>query len=86
MSETTRDKQEAKAQEALRDIDRVGEQSEVLGTSALRRSAERARDHMLATDADNEDSVELWGRRIGRGLSLAAFIVLAVYLYLTYIA
>jgi hypothetical protein len=31
-----------------------------------------------------EDRIELWGRRIGRGLSLIGFVALAVYLYLTY--
>ena len=32
------------------------------------------------------DKIELWGRRIGRALSLAGFIALAVYLYLTHFA
>jgi hypothetical protein len=32
------------------------------------------------------DKIELCGRRIGRGLSLAGLVVLAIYLYLTYFA
>jgi hypothetical protein len=28
----------------------------------------------------------LWGRRIGRALSLAGFVALAIYLYVTYLA
>ena len=31
------------------------------------------------------DPIELWGRRIGRGLSLVAFVALAIYLYVTYV-
>ena len=37
-------------------------------------------------DAGGTIAIELWGRRIGRGLSLAAFIGLAIYLYVTYFA
>jgi hypothetical protein len=32
------------------------------------------------------DSIELWGRRIGRGLSLAGVIALAADLYFAYFA
>jgi len=32
------------------------------------------------------DRIELWGRRIGRALSLIGLIALAVYLYVTYFA
>jgi hypothetical protein len=31
------------------------------------------------------DRIELWGRRIGRGLSLVGLIVLAIFLYFTYV-
>ena len=31
------------------------------------------------------DPIERWGRRIGRGASVAAFIGLCLYLYLTYL-
>jgi hypothetical protein len=31
------------------------------------------------------DRIELWGRRIGRGLSLLGLIALAVFLYFTYV-
>ena len=47
-------------------------------------SAPLARD-AIAPDG-SVDRIELWGRRIGRGLSLAGFIALAIYLYLTYFA
>ena len=35
---------------------------------------------MAADDADPEDKVEVWGRRVGRGLSLIVFLILAVWL------
>jgi hypothetical protein len=35
---------------------------------------------------DNErDPIELWGKRIGRTLSLIGFVALAIYLYMTYV-
>ena len=70
---------------ALRDLERTAEQAEVIGTSALRRAAENARDHFGAAEADRDDWAELWGRRIGRALSLVGLVVLAVYLTVTYI-
>lgn len=54
-------------------------------------AAQRAVDHFGAKDAVGAaeggatDPVELWGRRIGRGLSLAGFIGLAAYLYWAYL-
>jgi hypothetical protein len=44
----------------------------------LRRSAR----HFAAGDADPSDRVELWGRRVGRALSLVGVIVLAWLLVL----
>jgi hypothetical protein len=32
------------------------------------------------------DPIERWGRRIGRGASIVAFIGLCLYLYLTYLS
>ena len=43
------------------------------------------RDHFAAADAPGDDSIEKWGRRIGRTLSAIAFLALAVYLYVTYV-
>ncbi|MDQ0467830.1 hypothetical protein [Labrys wisconsinensis] len=62
-------------QEARRILDRVDREGDVLG-SALRRTA----DHFAAREADPADRIELWGRRIGRGLSLVGVIVLAILL------
>ena len=62
--------------ESKRILDRVERESgDVLG-SALRRTA----DHFSAREADPSDRIELWGRRIGRALSLIGVIVLAILL------
>jgi hypothetical protein len=42
--------------------------------------AARVGDHFAGRDADRDDPVEIWGRRIGRGLSLVLTIVLIVWL------
>jgi hypothetical protein len=63
----------------------------VFGGSALADAARQATDHFAGKDAvgrgegGGTDHVELWGRRIGRSLSLVGFIALAVYLYVTYL-
>lgn len=71
---------------ALADLARVGEGSEVVGTSTFSRAANRAARHFSGGDADPEDRIEVWGRRIGRTLGFIFLIVLAVYLWLTYLA
>jgi hypothetical protein len=50
----------------------------------LSSSLARAADHFAARDArpenaEPEDAAERWGKRIGRGLSLIAFLVLLWY-------
>lgn len=59
-----------------------------LGGSALAAASRRAVRHFAGEDAGEApgaaDGIEIWGRRIGRLLSLAAFAGLAVYLFLTY--
>jgi hypothetical protein len=75
--------QEREAREAL---ERVQRDSETLGSSALARMGRRAGDHFGARDAVGEadgggtDPVELWGRRIGRALSLVGVVILAIWL------
>jgi ferric-dicitrate binding protein FerR (iron transport regulator) len=70
----------AREEEARRALERVERDSELLGRSTMARTVDRARAHMAADDADNGDPVEVWGRRVGRGLSVAAFIILAIWL------
>jgi hypothetical protein len=55
--------------------------------SALADAARNAVRHMSGGDgeAEPDDRTELWGRRIGRALSLLGCIALAIYLYFTYL-
>lgn len=70
-----------RVKEAQRTLDRVSTESETIGTSSLVRMANKASAHMVADDAQGEDQAEIWGRRVGRGLSVIAFIVLAIWLF-----
>lgn len=84
-----RQREEEERREALATLDSLRD-SDTFATSALARTARRASDHFAGRDAMAEDGsvdrIELWGRRIGRALSLAGFVALAIYLYLTYLA
>jgi hypothetical protein len=84
MAQSSHERDEAQRREALVALRTLGER-DTFATSALARTAQRASDHFAAKDAAGEDRVELWGRRIGRGLSLAGFVALAIYLYLTHV-
>jgi hypothetical protein len=83
------DRHEQIAEEARRDLDRIGEQGEVVGTSAMARAAraslERAGNHLGAADAPADDPIEVWGTRIGRGLGVVFFVGLLVYMAVTYL-
>ena len=67
--------------ESRRILDRVDIDSETVGSSSLARSAEKTRDHFLGKDADPDDPIEIWGKRIGRVLSIAIVLYLVTYLY-----
>jgi hypothetical protein len=86
---TGHDRDEARRREALDALDRLRREREPLAGSGLARAARRAADHFAGRDAVGVDGatdpVELWGRRIGRALSLLAVIALSIYLYLTYL-
>jgi len=87
---TPHERDEAVRREALATLATLRRSNEGVAASALERAARRAGDHFAARDAPIEhgkpDKVELWGRRVGRGLSLIAFVGLAIYLYVTYVA
>ena len=65
---------------ALADLARLRREGDALGGLFG-----RPRDYFAAADAAGDDSIEVWGRRIGRVLSAIAFLALAVYLYVTYV-
>ena len=73
---------EKQSREAL---ERVARESETIGTSSLARVGRRLGDHFTGADAVGDagggtDPVELWGRRIGRALSLIGVVVLGYWL------
>ena len=84
MANSTHERDEAQRRLALRALETLNER-ETIVSSALARTAQRASDHFAAKDA-GEDKIELWGRRIGRALSLAGLVALVVYLYFSYFA
>ena len=66
----------ARAAESKATLERVKRDSESLLGSSMGRAAE----HFSGADAPEGDRVELWGRRIGRSLSLVGVVVLAWWL------
>jgi hypothetical protein len=74
---------EREAREAL---ERVQRDAETVGSSALARMSRRAQEHFGGRDAigtaedGGTDPIELWGRRIGRALSLVGVTLLALWL------
>lgn len=66
----------ARAAEAKSVLDGVKRDSE----SYLGSSMGRAADHFSGRDAPEGDPIELWGRRIGRSLSLVGVVALSWWL------
>lgn len=85
MSDSRRERDERRRREAIADLERIAEQSDVVGASAFRRSAERVRGHFLGEGGDNADWADIWGRRIGRVMSLLFLLALVGYLAAAYI-
>jgi hypothetical protein len=77
------DRDEARRREALETLDRLRRPGETIGSSVLAGAVRRAATHFSGADAP--DRIELWGRRIGRALSLIGAAGLAIYLYVTYL-
>lgn len=74
---------------ALTDLQRLREEGAEIG-GALSAMAKRTASHFAGQDngldgGTERDPIELWGKRIGRGLSLIGFVALAIYLYVTYV-
>lgn len=70
--------------ESRRILERIDRESETVGTSSLARTALKTRKHFMGDDKDVDDPIEVWGTRIGRGLSLLGVTILVIYLYNTY--
>jgi hypothetical protein len=73
-----------KQQQALRDLDALGRERDLLHGLWSGWFVRGAR-HFSAADADTADPIEVWGRRIGRVLGAVAFIAFGLYLYLNYV-
>jgi hypothetical protein len=72
-------------QEAQRAIDGAARDSEALGTSSLARTGRQRSDHVGGRGPLNggeaaTDPVEIWGRRVGRALSVPAALLLIWWL------
>ncbi len=65
--------------ESRRILDRLARESDSGAFSVVNRSAEQARSHLAADDADQNDWAEVWGTRIGR--TLAAIFFCAIILW-----
>lgn len=85
MSRGREEREAARRRAALRDLERAGEESGLILSGAVKWAAGRAREHFAAADADGAERAEVWGRRIGRALSLLAVLALACYLALAYL-
>jgi hypothetical protein len=78
-------KEDERRREAREALERVARDGETIAGSSLGRAGRRITDHFAARDAVGEadgstDPIEVWGRRIGRALSLAGVVVLAYLL------
>jgi hypothetical protein len=54
--------------EARRILDRVARESAADGASFMVRSTNRVRDHLKASDVDQDDRIEVIGTKIGRAI------------------
>ena len=78
----TGDKDSERKAESRRILERVSQEAESGGRSVVDRAARRARDHVTATDVDQDDWAEYWGTRIGRTLGAFVLVGLIVWLVL----
>ena len=79
------DPSDAREREARAALERVARDSEVLGSSTVSRTARRLEDHFTGRDAETgedgqPDAIEIWGRRIGRAISVVVCVLLVWWL------
>jgi hypothetical protein len=77
-------REDARQEEARAALERVARDSDTIAGSSLGRAGRRLGDHFSGKDPDDAagraDPIEVWGRRIGRALSLLGVIVLTYLL------
>jgi hypothetical protein len=74
---------DAKSKAARDDLKKLGDRDTVFG-GTLGSTVERAKTHFGGKDDSADDKIEIWGKRIGRMLSLIGVVALGLYLYATY--
>ena len=78
--------EERREDESRAALERVARETETIGSSSLARTTRRFGDHLAgrnalgAAEGGGTDPIELWGKRIGRVLSVVAFIALSLWL------
>jgi hypothetical protein len=65
--------------ESRRILDRVAREADSSGLDLIGRATGRARNHIAAADADQNDRVELWGTRIGRAIGAVVLVALVIW-------
>ncbi len=78
--------EDEREREARRILNRVERESEQIGSSSMVRTANKVRSHFLGEEDPGDDHIEVLGKRIARGLAIVVFVILAVSLYVNYIA
>lgn len=76
------DRDSERKTDSRRILERVSQEAESGGRSAVERAAKRAHDHVTAADVDQDDWAEYWGTRIGRTLGALVIVGLIVWLVL----
>ncbi len=77
---------DSRDRESRETLERVRRDTETLGASSLARVGQRAADHFSGRDAigtaegGGTDPIELWGRRIGRAISVLVAVALVWWL------
>ena len=86
MTPSKDDRNEETRQAALNELYGLRREGAEIG-GAMEAMAKRTAAHFAGRDGGvpEHDPIELWGKRIGRGLSLIGFVALAIYLYVTYV-
>lgn len=67
-------KEKAQEQKAVRELDRLSRQGDAIGGIFSR---------WLVAPVKSDDPIEIWGTRIGRGLSAAFIVAICLYLLWT---
>lgn len=68
------------SRKARKELEKLSDQGNLSASPRLKQSTDGLRRHFSASDADQTDSSEVWGTRIGRGLAAVAFVGLVLYL------